>query len=70
MLPCQASTLVPKSSAGVGAAFHQADREPYRRLNDVVCACAGEVRAPRDPDQEGPELVVDVAGRVWEPVAD
>jgi hypothetical protein len=54
----------------VGAAFHLADREPYRRLNDVVCACAGEVRAPGDPDQEGPELVVDVAELVWEPIAD
>ena len=54
----------------VGAAFHQADREPYRRLNDVVCACAGEVRAPSDPDREGPQLVVDVAELVWEPIAD
>jgi hypothetical protein len=32
----------------VGSLFHQADREPYRRLNDVVCVCAGEVRAPSD----------------------
>ena len=47
-----------------------ADREPYRRLNDVVCACAGEVRAPSGPDQEGPELVVDVAELVCEPVTD
>ena len=54
----------------VGAAFHQADREPYRRLNDVVCACAGEVRAPTGPGQEGPELVVDVAELIWEPIAD
>jgi hypothetical protein len=61
---------VPKSSAGVGAAFRQADREPYRRLDDVVCACAGEVRAPTEPGQEGPELVVDVAELIWEPIAD
>ena len=30
----------------VGALFHLADREPYRRLNDVVCVRIGEVRAP------------------------
>ena len=54
----------------VGAVFHLADREPYRRLNDVVCACTGEVRAPGDPDQHEPDLVVDVAELVWEPIAD
>ena len=41
-----------------GAVFHLADCEPYRRLNDVVCACAGEIRAPSDPDQHEPDLVV------------
>jgi hypothetical protein len=30
----------------------------------------GEVRAPRDPDQEEPGLVVDIAELVWEPIAD
>jgi hypothetical protein len=54
----------------VGAVFHLADREPYSRLNDVVCACVGEVRAPRDPDQQEPDLVVDIAELVWEPIAD
>jgi hypothetical protein len=54
----------------VGAVFHLADRDPYRRLNDVVCVCAGEVRAPSDPDQAGPDLVIDVAELIWEPVAD
>jgi hypothetical protein len=49
--------------------FHQADREPYRRLNDVVCACTGEVRTPADPDQQEPDLVLDVAELVWEPIA-
>src|SRR5512132_415157 len=38
----------------VGALFHLPDREPYRRLNDVVCVCAGEVRAPSDPGQAEP----------------
>jgi len=50
--------------------FHQADREPYRRLNDVVCMSAGEVRAATGPDQQGPDLVVDIAELVWEPIAE
>ena len=54
----------------VGSVFHQADREPYRRLNDAVCVCAGEVRAPTDPGQAGPDLVMDVAELIWEPIAD
>jgi hypothetical protein len=54
----------------VGAVFHLADAEPYRRLNDVVCVCAGEVRAPADPVQEEPDLVVDVAELIWEPIAE
>ena len=51
----------------VGSVFHLSDRDPYRRLNDAVCVCVGEVRA--DPDQ-GPDLVVDVAELIWEPIAD
>lgn len=54
----------------VGSVFHLADAEPYRRLNDAVCVCVGEVRAPNDPDQEEPDLVVDVAELIWEPIAD
>jgi Protein of unknown function (DUF3237) len=53
-----------------GTLFHLADREPYQRLNDVVCVSAGEVRAQSDPDQPGPDLVVDVAELIWEPIAD
>ena len=30
----------------VGAIFHLSDAEQYRRLNDAVCVCEGEVRAP------------------------
>jgi len=52
----------------VGAVFHLADREHYRRLNDVVCV--GEVRAPSDPGQLEPDLVIDVAELIWEPIAD
>jgi hypothetical protein len=54
----------------VGSVFHLADREPYRRLNDTVCVCAGEVRAASDPGQAGPDLVMDVAELIWEPIAD
>ena len=54
----------------VGSVFHLADREPYRRLNDAVCVCAGEVRAASDPGQAGPDLVMDVAELIWEPIAD
>lgn len=51
----------------VGAVFHSADDDRYRRLNDVVCACAGEVRSA---GRESPELVVDVAELIWEPLSD
>ena len=54
----------------VGAVFHQSDAEQYRRLNDVVSVCVGEVRAPSDPDQPEPDLVLDVAELVWEAIAD
>jgi len=53
----------------VGAVFHLAEAEPYRRLNDVVCVCVGEVRRP-DPAQAEPDLVLDVAELVWEPMAE
>jgi hypothetical protein len=47
----------------VGTVTHLSSDERYRRLNDVVCPCTGDVRA-----QEG-ELVIDVAELVWEPAA-
>ena len=53
----------------VGSVFHLSDSPRYRRLNDVVCVCVGEVRASDDPSQPSPDLVVDVAELVWEPVA-
>ena len=52
----------------VGSAMHLSDDERYRRLNDVVCACAGEVRL--SPGQESPDLVIDIAEIIWEPIAD
>ena len=60
----------PERRQIVGSVFHLADREPYARLNDAVCVCVGEVRAPVDPAQAGPDLVMDVAELIWEPIAD
>ena len=54
----------------VGSVFHQSDAERYRRLNDVVCVSVGEVRAPANPEQASPDLVVDIAELVWEPISD
>ncbi|GAA2169998.1 hypothetical protein [Pedococcus bigeumensis] len=54
----------------VGSVLHVSDRDPYRRLNDVVCVCVGEVRTPTSLHERGPDLVLDVAELVWEPIAD
>jgi hypothetical protein len=43
---------------------HVSDAEEHRRLNDVLCVGAGEVRA----GEEETVLVVDVAELVWEPI--
>jgi hypothetical protein len=53
-----------------GAVFHSSEADQYRRLNDAVCVCVGEVRAPADPAQPEPDLVLDVAELIWEPIAD
>ena len=53
-----------------GKCPRSADRALYRRLNDAVCVCVGEVRAPGDPGQAGPDLVIDVAELIWEPITD
>jgi len=54
----------------VGSVLHLSDDDRYRRLDDVVCVCAGEVRASADPEAPSPDLVVDVAELVWEPIAE
>ena len=54
----------------VGAIFHLSDAEQYRRLNDTVCVCVGEVRARADAEQPEPDLVLDVAELIWEQIAD
>ena len=51
----------------VGAILHSSDDERYQRLNDVVCVCAGEVRASAE---ESTELIIDVAELVWEDIAE
>jgi hypothetical protein len=53
----------------VGSVFHLSDSDRYRRLNDVVCVCVGEVRTPTDPAAPSSDLVIDVAELVWEPIA-
>jgi len=50
----------------VAFAFHLSDDERYRRLNDVVCAGAGEVRVGDDDTV----LVMDVSELIWEPLGD
>ena len=53
----------------VGSVLHVSDHPRYRRLNDVVCVCVGEVRSSPDAPGHGPELVLDVAELIWEPIA-
>ena len=53
----------------VGSVFHLSDSPAYRRLNDAVCVCVGEVREPDDPEVGSSDLVVDVAELIWEPIA-
>ena len=60
----------PERRQIVGSVVHLSDSDRYRRLNDVVCVCVGEVRAQSDPNQPSSELVIDVAELVWEPIAD
>ena len=50
----------------VGWATHRCEDERYKRLNDGVCAVAGEVR--REEGKRGAEVVLDVAEIVWEPL--
>ncbi len=53
----------------VGTVLHLSDHPRYRRLNDAVCVCTGEVRSSPDTHVSGPELVLDVAELIWEPIA-
>jgi hypothetical protein len=52
----------PATGSLVGSITHVTDDERYARLNDAVCAVAGEV---------GPDgVALDVAELVWEPLGD
>lgn len=53
----------------VGSVLHVSDHPDYRRLNDAVCVCVGEVRAPADASSASSQLVLDVAELIWEPIA-
>jgi len=52
----------------VGSVIHLSDHANYRRLNDTMCVCVGEVRSATDPRASGPTLVMDVAELIWEPI--
>ncbi len=56
MFECQGygRTYPPGRRQIVGAVYHLSDDDRYRRLNDVVCVCVGEVRSPCDSSQESP----------------
>jgi hypothetical protein len=53
----------------VGSVRHTSDGDAYRRLNDVMCVCVGEVREPEEL-RDGSNLVIDVAELIWEPIAE
>jgi Protein of unknown function (DUF3237) len=50
----------PATGELVGSMTHVTDDERYTRLNDAVCAVAGEVR----PD----DVVLEVTEQMWEPL--
>jgi hypothetical protein len=52
----------------VGTILHLSDDPRYRRLNDVVCVCVGQVRGSDEAPDPTPELVLDVAELIWEPI--
>jgi Protein of unknown function (DUF3237) len=49
----------------VGAMTHLSDAEPYRWLNDVICAVTGVVEP--HADGHGLDVVLDISELVWEP---
>jgi hypothetical protein len=53
----------------VGSVVHVSDDPRYRRLNDVVCVCVGEVRHSTESPDLSPRIVLDVAELIWEPIA-
>ncbi|HEY5785488.1 MAG TPA: hypothetical protein VIT65_11990 [Microlunatus sp.] len=63
-------TYPPGRRQIVGSVTHLSDHDRYSRLNDVVCVCVGEVRASESSTRDSPDLVIDVAELVWEPIAE
>jgi sugar lactone lactonase YvrE len=58
----------PERREVVGTCTHLSEDDRYRRLNDVVCVCTGDVR-PR-ADGPGMDLTLEIAELVWEPPAE
>jgi hypothetical protein len=54
----------------VASVFHLSDNAQYQQLNDAVCVCVGEVRAAAQDSEDSPDLVLEVAELVWEPLVD
>jgi hypothetical protein len=54
----------------VGSVVHLSDSERYRRLNDAMCVCCGEVRSRPGASPGGPDLIMDAAELIWEPIPD
>jgi len=50
----------------VATGTHLSSDERYKWLNDVVCVGTGEVRSTSN----GPEIVLDMAELIWEPLGD
>lgn len=48
------------------AATHLSDAEKYKWLNDTICVGTGEVRA--QADGASPQLILEVAEVIWEPI--
>ena len=56
----------PHDGHVVGFVTHVASDDRFRWLNDAVCALAGEIH----PEDDGTDIVLDVAELVWEPLPD
>ncbi len=52
----------------VGTILHLSDAPQYRRLNDAVCVCVGEVRTLADGPDPRTELVLEISELIWEPI--
>lgn len=60
----------PEGRQIVGSVFHQAEHGPSRRLKRRSLRLRRRGPRPSDPAQASPDLIVDVAELIWEPIAD